>query len=151
MPMVSTQTQERSMLYMPCQHQQASQNSKEFLGLVMYLHPFIPGLSSLTAPLCELLKKDADFLWNQPMMPLYSRSRKLLSATPPSGISTLTTGDNTSWCLTGRLWCSTPTNWQTHSFCQQGPYQHQMLICKLRERDVSCHLWSREILNICLW
>ena len=37
---------------------------QEFLGMVIYLSPFILGLSTLTAPLCELLKKDTDFLWN---------------------------------------------------------------------------------------
>ena len=37
---------------------------QEFLGLVMYLSPFIPGLSTLTAPLHELLRKDTDFTWN---------------------------------------------------------------------------------------
>ena len=37
---------------------------QEFLELVMYLSPFIPGLSTLTAPLHELLKKDTDFIWN---------------------------------------------------------------------------------------
>ena len=37
---------------------------QEFLGMVTYLSPFIPGLSTLTAPLCELLKKDTDFTWN---------------------------------------------------------------------------------------
>ena len=37
---------------------------QQFLGLVTYLSPFIPGLSTLTAPLCELLKKDTDFIWN---------------------------------------------------------------------------------------
>ena len=37
---------------------------QEFLGLVTYLRPFIPGLSTLTAPLQELLKKDTDFIWN---------------------------------------------------------------------------------------
>ena len=37
---------------------------QEFLGQVMYLSPFIPGLSTLTAPLHELLKKDTDFIWN---------------------------------------------------------------------------------------
>ena len=36
----------------------------EFLGMVMYLSPFILGLSTLTTPLCELLKKDTDFIWN---------------------------------------------------------------------------------------
>ena len=30
----------------------------------MYLSPFILGLSTLTAPLCELLKNDTDFTWN---------------------------------------------------------------------------------------
>ena len=37
---------------------------QELLGMVMYLSPFIPGLATLTAPLCELLKKDTDFTWN---------------------------------------------------------------------------------------
>ena len=37
---------------------------QEFLGLVTYLSLFIPGLSTLTAPLHELLKKDTDFTWN---------------------------------------------------------------------------------------
>ena len=32
--------------------------------MVMYLSPFIPGLSTLTPPLHELLKKDIDFTWN---------------------------------------------------------------------------------------
>ena len=37
---------------------------QEFLGMVTYLRPFIHGLSTLTAPLSELLKKDANFTWN---------------------------------------------------------------------------------------
>ena len=37
---------------------------QEFLGLVTYLSPFIPSLSTLTAPLQELLKKDTDFSWS---------------------------------------------------------------------------------------
>ena len=37
---------------------------QEFLGMVMYLSSFIPDLSTLTAPLCELLKKDIDFTWS---------------------------------------------------------------------------------------
>ena len=37
---------------------------QEFLGMVMYLSPFIPDMSTLTAPLHELLKKDTDFTWN---------------------------------------------------------------------------------------
>ena len=37
---------------------------KEFLGMVMYLSPFIPGLSTLAAHQHELLMKDTDFTWN---------------------------------------------------------------------------------------
>ena len=37
---------------------------QEFHGMVTYLCPFIHGLSTLTAPLQELLRKDADFTWN---------------------------------------------------------------------------------------
>ena len=37
---------------------------QEFLCLVTYLSPFIPGLSTVTTPVLELLKKDADFIWN---------------------------------------------------------------------------------------
>ena len=35
-----------------------------FQKKMSYLSPFIPGLSTLTAPLHELLKKDTDFTWN---------------------------------------------------------------------------------------
>ena len=41
-----------------------SKELQEFLGMVTYLSPFIPDLSTLTAPLCELLKKDAEFSWD---------------------------------------------------------------------------------------
>ena len=64
MPTVSTQTRRRLMLYMLPQHSQMSLNSQVFLGMVTYLSPFILGLSTLIAPLQELLKKGADFTWN---------------------------------------------------------------------------------------
>ena len=35
----------------------------EFLGMVIYLSPFISGMSTLTVPLHELLKKDTGFTW----------------------------------------------------------------------------------------
>ena len=37
---------------------------QQFLGMVMYLSPFIPSLSTHTATLWELLKKDSEFMWN---------------------------------------------------------------------------------------
>ena len=38
---------------------------REFLGMVTYLSPFIPNLSSQTSSLRELLKEDAVFTWTQ--------------------------------------------------------------------------------------
>ena len=40
------------------------QELQKFLGMTTYLSPFIPSLSTLTAPLRELLKKDSEFTWN---------------------------------------------------------------------------------------
>ena len=37
---------------------------EEFLGMVTYFSSFIPGLSTLTAPLCELLKKGTELSWD---------------------------------------------------------------------------------------
>ena len=40
------------------------QELQRFLGMTMYMSPFIPSLSTLTAPLWELLKKGTEFTWN---------------------------------------------------------------------------------------
>ena len=69
---------------------------QEFLGLVMCLSPFIPGLSTLTTPLQELFKKDTDFTWNHTYDAAFQFSKKLSSVTPPSGILTHHFLDNTS-------------------------------------------------------
>ena len=64
MLMVSTQTQKRLSAIDALPVPTNITKLQEFLGMVMYLSPFILGLSTLTAPLCELLKKDTDFTWN---------------------------------------------------------------------------------------
>ena len=46
------------------QHPQNVTELQEFLGMVTYLSPFICGLSTVTASLQELLRKDANFTWN---------------------------------------------------------------------------------------
>ena len=38
---------------------------QEFLGMVTYLSPFIPNLSSRTADLRELLRQDSEFVWSE--------------------------------------------------------------------------------------
>ena len=40
------------------------QELQRFLGMTTYLSPFIPSLSTYTAPLRELLKRDTEFTWN---------------------------------------------------------------------------------------
>ena len=40
------------------------QELQKFLGMTTYLSPFIPSLSTFTAPLRELLRKDSEFTWN---------------------------------------------------------------------------------------
>ena len=52
----------------------------------------------------------------------------------PQVLRPITSSDNTSQCLTGRPWCSTPAKLQTRSLCQQGPHWNWMLTCKHRER-----------------
>ena len=56
---------------------------QEFLGMVTYLSPFICALSTLTAPLQELLKKDANFNWNASYETALSESSKPSLVTPP--------------------------------------------------------------------
>ena len=57
---------------------------QEFLGMVTYLRPFIHGLSTLTAPLQELLKKMLTSPGMQAMSLLLSKSSKQSSVTSPS-------------------------------------------------------------------
>lgn len=40
------------------------QELQTFLGLAKYMSPFIPNLSTLTAPLRELVKQSISFTWN---------------------------------------------------------------------------------------
>ena len=62
---------------------------QEFLVLVTYLSPFIPGLSTLTTPPCKSYSRRTQTSFGTiPTMLLLSRSRKLSSATPPSGTLT---------------------------------------------------------------
>ena len=42
---------------------QGTQELQSFLGIATYMAPFIPSLSSMSEPLRNLLKKDADFQW----------------------------------------------------------------------------------------
>ena len=51
---------------------------QQFLGIVTYLSPFIPSLSTHTAPLWELLKKDSEFKWNTSYQEAFDRIKELV-------------------------------------------------------------------------
>ena len=44
----------------------------------MYLSPFIPSLSTHTAPLWELLKKDSEFMWNTTYQEAFNQIKQLV-------------------------------------------------------------------------
>ena len=51
---------------------------QQFLGMVTYLSPFIPSLSTHTALLWELLKKDSEFKWNTSYQEACNRIKRLV-------------------------------------------------------------------------
>ena len=63
-------------------HQMSSPDTpsqlQQSLGMVTYLSPFIPSLSTHTAPLRKLLKKDSEFKWNTSYQEAFDRIKKLV-------------------------------------------------------------------------
>ena len=56
------------------------QQLRSLLGVVNYYAKFLPNLSSLLAPMYNLLRKDAPFTWNQDCAKALSEVKKLLSS-----------------------------------------------------------------------
>ena len=50
-----------------------------FLGLATYMGPFIPNLSSITAPLREILKKKNTFEWNENYQRAFDKVKQAIS------------------------------------------------------------------------
>ena len=51
---------------------------QKFLGMVTYLSPFVPSLSTFTAPLRELLKKDREFTWNSTYQEAFDKVKQIV-------------------------------------------------------------------------
>ena len=51
---------------------------QKFLRLVTYLSPLIPSLSSFTTPLCRLLKKGTEFVWNNTYQEAFDKVKLLI-------------------------------------------------------------------------
>ena len=53
---------------------------KSFLGLLNYYHKFLPDLSTILAPLHQLLRKDAKWIWSQTQDKAFQHSKSLLQS-----------------------------------------------------------------------
>ena len=51
---------------------------QKFLGLLTYLSPFIPSLSSFTVPLHELLKKGTEFIWDSSYQEAFDQVKSIV-------------------------------------------------------------------------
>ena len=125
---------------------------QEFLGLPTYLSPFIPCLSTLTVPLCELLKKDTEFTWNCTYNAAFQHVKEaVISDTTlryfdPSLPVTIQVDASQVGLGVALL-----QNGKIMAFASKVLTKLNASMSLYRERDASCHLWSGEILNIHLW
>ncbi|RVW58538.1 Transposon Tf2-12 polyprotein [Vitis vinifera] len=55
---------------------------RQFLGHAGFYRRFIKGFSSLSKPLCELLAKDAKFIWDERCQHSFDQLKKFLTTTP---------------------------------------------------------------------
>jgi hypothetical protein len=53
-----------------------------FLGIVNYLHKFIPNVAELSKPLRELLKKEVVFRWDFEQQKAFEQLKYILTAAP---------------------------------------------------------------------
>ena len=51
---------------------------QSFLGMVTYLAPFMPLLSTQATPLCELLTKDMEYTWNATYQEAFNKLKSLV-------------------------------------------------------------------------
>ena len=47
-----------------------------FLGMVNYLSKFAPHLAEITSPLSSLLKKETEFLWDEPQSKVFEKVKQ---------------------------------------------------------------------------
>ena len=124
---------------------------QEFLGLITYLSPFIPGLSTLTTPLHELLKKDTDFLWNCTYDATFQQVKEaVISDTTlryfdPSLPMTIQVD---AWQV--GLGAALLQNGKPIAFASKALTKTECWYANI-ETDASCCLWSGEVLHLCLW
>ena len=59
------------------------QGVQRFLGMTNYLQKFAPKLSEITTPLCDLIKSDTEFLWDEQVHgAALNEAKRIISSTP---------------------------------------------------------------------
>ena len=123
---------------------------QKFLRLVTYLSPFIPSLSSFTAPLHGLLKKGTEFAWNNSL----SESIWQSQINGLQGYHTAVLWHPQAchcpgWCILKR--CCPSSRWLPSCLCFQSCYTCGAALCQHRMWTDCLCLWSRMIPHLCLW
>ena len=70
----------RALMEMPTP--QTKQEVRSFSGLVQYLSKFIPNLSTIDAPLREVMKQDVEFFWLEPQEASFEKLKMLCAEAP---------------------------------------------------------------------
>ena len=152
MPVVSTQTLERLMLYTPCQHPPNITELQEFLGLVTYLSPFIPGPSTLDCPSTRAAQEGCrlqlePYLWHC----FWADQGSCHQWHHPQVLQPITTHDNPSWCLTGSLGAALLQNGKPVAFaskalteteCQYVNIEREMLVAVFRAERFHTYIYG---------
>ena len=61
---------------------QSKEDVMRFLGMVQYLSKFLPLLSDVAKPLRDIIKKDVDFVWEQPQIDSFDKIKNLITSAP---------------------------------------------------------------------
>ena len=72
------QSKVEAIINMPAPQDKAG--VQRLLGMVNYLAKFIPGMSEITAPLRELLKKNVHWHWTEKHQEAFEKIKEILSA-----------------------------------------------------------------------
>ena len=55
---------------------------QRLLGMVQYLHKFLPALADMTKPLRELTQKNTEWVWDQPQQDTFEALKQAVASTP---------------------------------------------------------------------
>ena len=101
---------------------------QQFLGMVTYLSPFIPSLSTHTAPLQELLKKDSEFIWNTSYQEAFDKIKELVCKNTTSLLQCMEASHHPSQHIRKGTWSCTSPGRMSSCLCLKSSYPHRATI-----------------------